>query len=273
MSCGYHYFWKHPNGIELFFFVADVCHVGTFGKFWKFVYFDDVRHNWHPYNPWSRNADPDFFGWQGGKSMVGDGYPWDVRFDFVRKLGVLVLFKNILMLKPLVFWRLCVRYSYHLMTCIFGSLRLFLFESIEIDNTTVWLIALLEETMHGSPPKYPRHSLNWEAIGGGWDGWSRNVILWWSLFENMNDNWWTDIWFCLLCHSVYGRSPHLHYEIEWSKWVFIWNDLWSVVISMAFLTRGYCIEDQALLFKLISVTYFFSRCVFAWKEKIWISRW
>ena len=34
---------------------------------------DDVRRNWHPYNPWSRKADPDFFGsWQGGEN----GWRW-----------------------------------------------------------------------------------------------------------------------------------------------------------------------------------------------------
>ena len=89
------------------------------------------------------------------------------------------------------------------------------------------------------------------------------------VFENMNDKPWMDTRLCLLHHSVNDKFPHLQYVIEWNQCVFIWKDLWTVVMSMTILTSKYCIEDQALLVTLISVTDCSRDVCLPWRQRSW----
>ena len=64
--------------------------------FRSLVYSDDVRHNWRPYNPWSRNTRSRFLLDHGREvQMVGDGNPWRFMTSFCEWENLEFFFKHL----------------------------------------------------------------------------------------------------------------------------------------------------------------------------------
>ena len=106
-QCSFFWGWRIFESIK-WYLVSVFLHSRI--QRWLFrslVYSDDVRHNWRPYNPWSRNTRSRFLLDHGREvQMVGDGNPWKFMISFLWMRKIWSFSLNVLMLKPLVFWRL-----------------------------------------------------------------------------------------------------------------------------------------------------------------------
>ena len=75
---------------------------------------DDVRRNWHPYNPWSRSTRSRLVDQGREVKMVGDGNPWNLRLDYCEWENLECLFQRHFDVEAFGF----LEVPTHLMMCI-----------------------------------------------------------------------------------------------------------------------------------------------------------